>query len=69
MRASVGERLVVEGIHVGQPRRTARIVEVRSPDGGPPFLVHWDDTGEETLVFPGPNAHVEPAGDAPAAGR
>ena len=28
-------------------------------DGTPPYLVHWLDTGQVTLLYPGPDAHVE----------
>ena len=58
MQAEVGDRLVVEGIHVGDPRRLGEIVEVRHEDGSPPYLVRWPD-GSEGLVFPGTEAHVE----------
>ncbi|GIF77523.1 DUF1918 domain-containing protein [Asanoa siamensis] len=58
MQAEVGDRLVVEGIHVGDARRTGEIVEVRHSDGSPPYLVRWPD-GTEGLVFPGTEAHVE----------
>jgi hypothetical protein len=27
--------------------------------GGPPYIVRWDDTGHETLFFPGSDAVVE----------
>jgi hypothetical protein len=32
-------------------------------DGTPPYEVHWLDDGHVTLVFPGPEAHVEPPTD------
>jgi hypothetical protein len=62
----VGDRLVLEGTHVGDPRRVGVIMEVRHDDGTPPYLVKWLDSGHEALVFPGPDAHVEdPADDDP----
>jgi hypothetical protein len=39
MNASVGDRLVIKGHHVGEPDRNAEIIEVRGEDGGPPYLV------------------------------
>jgi hypothetical protein len=57
MRATVGDRLVVESNKVDSPRREGEIVEVRGDDGGPPYLVRWSD-GHEGLTFPGPDAHV-----------
>lgn len=59
MRAEVGDRLHVHGRVVGMPDQTAEIIEVRGEDGAPPYLVRHDD-GHEALVFPGPDASVEP---------
>jgi hypothetical protein len=59
MQASVGDRLVIKGHHVGEPDRAAEIIEVRGVDGGPPFLVRWDDDGHEGLFFPGSDAVIE----------
>ncbi len=59
MRAEVGDRLVIKGHHVGDPERDAEILEVHGEDGGPPYLVRWDDDGHEGLVFPGSDASVE----------
>lgn len=58
--ANVGDRLVVESRHVGEPRKVGEVLEVRGADGDPPYLIRWAD-GHEGLVFPGPDAHVEPA--------
>ena len=58
MRATVGDRLHVRGKKVGDRDHTVVIVEVRGPDGKPPYLVRQDD-GHEMLVFPGPDASVE----------
>ncbi|WP_372492397.1 DUF1918 domain-containing protein [Actinomadura litoris] len=65
MNANIGDRLHVHGNVVGQTDRQGEIIEVRGPDGGPPYLVRFDD-GHETLVYPGPDAVVE--GRAPAEG-
>jgi hypothetical protein len=59
MKATAGDRLRVEGHHFGEPTRSGEIVEVRGPDGGPPFLVRWDDSDHEVLFFPGSDAFVE----------
>jgi hypothetical protein len=40
---------------------------VHGDNGGPPFMVRWQDSGHEALVFPGPDAHVE-ATEVPEAG-
>jgi hypothetical protein len=60
MRGHVGDRLVLEPIHPGTHERVGVISAVRGADGGPPYLVRWLDTGTEALVFPGPDARVEP---------
>ena len=69
MIARVGDRLVLEGIHVGDTRRIGLITEVRHSDGTPPYVVRWQDSGNEVLVFPGPEAHVEPGDGDRADGR
>jgi len=61
MHASVGDHLVIMGQHVGDHVREAEIIEVSHPDGSPPYLVRWNDSDHESLVFPGPDAHIEPA--------
>ena len=58
MQANVGDRLHVHGRVVGTPDQTSEIIEVRGPDGTPPYLVRHDD-GHEALVFPGADALVE----------
>jgi hypothetical protein len=59
MHATIGDRIIVQGHHTGQPVRMCQVTEVRGPDGGPPYLVRWDDSGHETLYFPGNDATVE----------
>jgi hypothetical protein len=59
MFAKAGDRLLVHSRHVGGPVRDGEILEVRHPDGSPPYLVRWSDTGHETLVFPGADAEVQ----------
>jgi hypothetical protein len=60
MKAHVGDRLVLEGTHVGDHRRVGVIMEVRSEDGAPPYVVHWLDDDHEAFVFPGADSRVEP---------
>lgn len=57
MHAKVGETLILMSHTVGEPNRTAEILEVHGEDGGAPYLVRFDD-GHESLVFPGPDAVV-----------
>jgi len=59
MRAQAGDQIRVKGHHVGEPERCGRVLEVRGPDGGPPFLVRWDDSGHEVLFFPGSDTVIE----------
>jgi hypothetical protein len=65
MQAHTGDVLVVEGKTVGQKVRRGTILEVRSPNGMPPYWVRWED-GHEGLAFPGPDAHIAPAPSANA---
>jgi hypothetical protein len=62
MDAEVGDRIIVRGHHVGQPVRACEVLEVRGSGGGAPYLVRWDDSGHETLFFPGSDATVEHTG-------
>lgn len=57
MKAAVGDHLVINATHVDGPVRDGEVVEVRGPNGEPPYLVRWSD-GHECLVFPGPDASV-----------
>lgn len=67
MRARPGQQIIVRGHWVGEHERRGRILGVHGHDGRPPYLVRWDDTGRESLLFPGTDAfvdhvdHVEPA--------
>ena len=58
MHATVGERLIIHGKLVGQATRRGEILEIRGEDGGPPYLVRFDD-GHETLLFPGADCEIE----------
>ena len=49
----------MHGAVVGQADQIGEIVEVRGPSGSPPFIVRFDD-GHQGLVFPGPDAVIEP---------
>jgi hypothetical protein len=57
--AAPGDRLVVRSHHVGEPERDAEILEVLGERGRPPFRVRWQDTGHESVLFPGSDAIVE----------
>ena len=59
MQANVGDRIVIHGHHLGEPDRDCVILDVRGPDGTPPYQVRWDEDGHESLFFPGPDASVE----------
>lgn len=61
VHAHSGDHIVIEGGKVGAHRRDGEVLETHGPDGTPPFLVRWTDTGQEGLVYPGPDAHIEPA--------
>ncbi len=60
MIARIGDRLVLEGTHVGDARRIGIITEVAHEDGTPPYTVRWLHDNHTTMIFPGPEAHVEP---------
>ncbi len=59
MFAAVGDRLVINSQHLGEPVKDGEIIALRHADGSPPYVVRWEDTGRESLVFPGPDATVQ----------
>jgi hypothetical protein len=62
MKASPGDRIIVKSATVGTPPRDAEILEVHGPDGAPPYLVRWSDSGHEGLYFPGGDAEIHHRG-------
>jgi len=52
MKAAQGDRITVLGKTVGSHDRHGEIIEVRGPDGAPPYQVRFDD-GHESVLFPG----------------
>ncbi|HEX4811640.1 MAG TPA: DUF1918 domain-containing protein [Nonomuraea sp.] len=58
MKATVGDRLVLEGTRGDSTRRKGLIVEVSHTDGSPPYLVRWLDNGHKSLIFPRPDARI-----------
>jgi hypothetical protein len=59
MQASTGDRIVIKGHRLGEHDRDCEVLQVRGPDGAPPYFVRWGDTGHEALFFPGPDAFVQ----------
>jgi hypothetical protein len=57
MHANVGDEMVVDPMHPGEPRREGEILEVLVLGDVTHYRVRWDD-GRETLFFPGSTAHV-----------
>lgn len=58
MKANVGDYLVVKGTTTERHDQHAEIIEVRSQDGSPPYVVRWLVTGHEATVYPGSDAVV-----------
>jgi hypothetical protein len=61
MKAHIGDRIILAGTRVGDPRRVGVVIELRHEDGTPPYVVRWMDDGHEALVFPGSDARLEAA--------
>jgi hypothetical protein len=59
MKARIGDQVIVASAQTGAPARTGTIVELRHPDGTPPYVVRWDDTGHEGVYFPGTDGRIE----------
>ena len=58
MKATVGDRLVVKGHHIGDSDREAVILEVHGQGGAAPYLVRWTD-GHESVFVPASDTSVE----------
>ncbi len=69
MKAKVGDYLVVKGATTERHDQHAEIIEVRSQDGSPPFVVRWLATGHEATVYPGSDAVVVTAAEHTEAAR
>lgn len=67
MKAAVGDRVVVASAQPGGRPRSGTIVELRHPDGTPPYVVCWSDTGQDVVYFPGSDGRVEHLGPAEVA--
>lgn len=59
MQANVGDRIIIVGHHINEPSRDCEVLEVHGSEGGPPYLVRWEDSGREALLFPGSDATVQ----------
>ncbi|MGE0028588.1 MAG: DUF1918 domain-containing protein [Thermoleophilia bacterium] len=59
VRVRAGDRLVITAHQQGGRPRDAEVLEARGADGGPPYLVRWQDTGRVSLHYPGSDARVE----------
>jgi hypothetical protein len=59
MKVEKGDRIVIRSHRIGEPDRDCEVLEVRGVDGGPPYVVRWDKSGQEALFFPGSDAVVE----------
>ena len=69
MKAHVGDYLVVKGTTTERHEQHAEIIEVRSQDGSPPYVVRWLVNGHETTVYPGCDAVVVTAAEHTEASR
>jgi hypothetical protein len=63
MRAHLGDRVAVDGRHVGTPTREGEIVEVIEHGGNEHYRVHWDG-GVESILFPQSDLHFVTADTA-----
>jgi hypothetical protein len=60
VKASVGDRITVPGLHVGDATRCGEVVEVKGPAGEPPYVVRWED-GHEAVFVPAAGVRVDPS--------
>jgi uncharacterized protein DUF1918 len=65
MDANVGDEIVVDAPHTGDPARRGEVLEVLQRGGIVHYRVRWDD-GHESVFFPRSDAHVVHLGQARA---
>lgn len=58
VHANVGDWLLLHQRSDHHGLRRAQITDVHSPDGSPPYVVRWLDSGATTVIFPGADATV-----------
>jgi hypothetical protein len=61
MKAKPGDHIILAGELVNQPVRAGEVLEARGANGGPPYVVRWED-GHESTMFPGPGAALRVTG-------
>lgn len=61
MRAKPGDHIVIETQTLDAARRRGEVLEVLGAGETEHYQVRWQD-GHESICFPGPDAHIDPAG-------
>jgi hypothetical protein len=56
MKACVGDMIEVRGRHIDDLPRRGEVLEVRGADGGPPYVMQWDDNPHVCIFFPASDA-------------
>ena len=59
MHAKPGDRIIIKGHRMGEPDRDGEVLEARGTEGGPPYLVRWEDSGHNGLFYPGADARIQ----------
>ena len=57
--AAPGDRLVVSAHHQGEGELDAEILEVCGEDGGPPYVVRWEQDGHVSRLYPAEDVHIQ----------
>ena len=63
MKAQVGDWLVLKGTTTELADQRGLITDVHGPDGSPPYVVRWLNTGHEATIFPGSDALIVTAAE------
>lgn len=62
MFANPGDRIEAASRSDGAEPNGCQVLEALGPEGGPPYLVVWDDPEALALYFPGSRAVILPPG-------
>jgi Domain of unknown function (DUF1918) len=58
VQPEVGDELIVDSLHIGEPAREGEILAVRVDDGHEHYAIRGDDSGHETVFFSDPTSRV-----------
>jgi hypothetical protein len=63
LHANVGDRIVIDSVHLGESRREGEVLEVLGEGETTHYRMRWED-GHESLFYPASSAHIVSKGES-----